>query len=791
MTQFNIIGKGFLDVNDPADISFKSKNPWFCFAEIELGRSTEFTIPATNKNKMLLGFGDDPSEYGDALRSKHECQMVFDGGVKDGTLTVTAYSGDAFRCVYYMDNASWIDRLQGMKLADVPIGDQSVVWDLNAQVVDANNVTPTLNDFVKLVKYDNGGISNWQLTPSVNVTYFVHAILNALGVPYSPFIVQPDPSHWLIAGSLKNGITDVVELSQNDTMDVQISQTQGLLSVTTQYIEWAKALVFGAYIGGGRTAAQCFRVEKNMKMTFGVVPADIYLIKWNVSLKHCRCIGGYSSTQQFAPWVNLSMFGGFGTDLTGQTIEWKKDDIFFFADYMGNIITSNYFTNPQIFTGEDYFGWKDTLHPFKIVVTLSADEELELGETWRLRYNMPDMTVFEFLKSVALSSACEMSVSPVELALMEGFYGQRLGNQFFKSLDKVVSVDKVERQAWDDNRHNIVAFDSEDYVTEPIVTDYEVANGNLTNEERHVIKFSEGAVGSNGILVQDATGTPTKFTAKKWTLARVDTNAASPDYLQRVLPPVANGYDDIAGNSTCVTLKAVMTLSEFMGLSPMDVFVWRGMGYVWSDVNWTQGIATMTLKRVSKPVAESLQYDAEVEWLESDGPQFIDTGLVPDGFTGIKADFELTGHAGMVAGLEDMGGDVFGIGANSSGYYANFGNAVPYSNVNYMRGTAALNFYGDGQFIGEPDGGSTVTVSLGTLPFNPVGKIGLFGWWYHTSQMKFTNCKIKAFQVTQSNFLVLDLIPVRVGSVGYMYDRVSGQLFGNVGTGDFIVGPDV
>lgn len=171
MTQFNIIGKGFLDVNDPADISFKSKNPWFCFAEIELGRTTEFTIPATNKNKMLLGFGDDPSEYGDALRSKHECQMVFDGGVKDGTLTVTAYSGDAFRCVYYMDNASWIDRLQGMKLADVPIGDQSVVWDLNAQVVDANNVTPTLQDFVKLVKYDNGGISNWQITPSVNVTY--------------------------------------------------------------------------------------------------------------------------------------------------------------------------------------------------------------------------------------------------------------------------------------------------------------------------------------------------------------------------------------------------------------------------------------------------------------------------------------------------------------------------------------------------------------------------------------------------------------------------------------------
>ena len=39
-----------------------------------------------------------------------------------------------------------------------------------------------------------------------------------------------------------------------------------------------------------------------------------------------------------------------------------------------------------------------------------------------------------------------------------------------------------------------------------------------------------------------------------------------------------------------------------------------------------------------------------------------------------------------------------------------------------------------------------------------------------------------------------DFIPVRVGSganaVGYMYDRVSGQLFGNAGTGAFVIGPD-
>lgn len=42
-----------------------------------------------------------------------------------------------------------------------------------------------------------------------------------------------------------------------------------------------------------------------------------------------------------------------------------------------------------------------------------------------------------------------------------------------------------------------------------------------------------------------------------------------------------------------------------------------------------------------------------------------------------------------------------------------------------------------------------------------------------------------------TNIGSIDLIPVRVGQVGYMYDRVSGQLFSNAGTGAFIVGNDI
>lgn len=42
----------------------------------------------------------------------------------------------------------------------------------------------------------------------------------------------------------------------------------------------------------------------------------------------------------------------------------------------------------------------------------------------------------------------------------------------------------------------------------------------------------------------------------------------------------------------------------------------------------------------------------------------------------------------------------------------------------------------------------------------------------------------------KDGILVRDFIPVRKRRTGYMYDKVSEELFGNTGTGDFILGPD-
>lgn len=83
-----------------------------------------------------------------------------------------------------------------------------------------------------------------------------------------------------------------------------------------------------------------------------------------------------------------------------------------------------------------------------------------------------------------------------------------------------------------------------------------------------------------------------------------------------------------------------------------------------------------------------------------------------------------------------------------------------------------------------PDWGLSYDVS-GISFGNPTTELRLFFGYNSPSKGK-----IRSFYIIRGGVKVVDLIPVRVGSVGYMYDKVGGQLYGNLGSGSFTLGPD-
>jgi len=570
MARYNIIGTGFLDLAQ-GGMAFKQENQHFRFADISLGRSVEFSIPATDRNRKMLGFGDDPATYGEMLRGRHQCQCVYDGGTVMGTLAVTAYKGDAFSCVFYLDDAEWLRSLDQRKLSECPeIWNKGVPWSTSVLPTNANEADPMLGE--DIILYDNGLVlqtSQWQLLPSINVATFLTDLFAAMGVPFSTDL---DKAYWLVMASLNGGTVDAVTFAQTSTAAASVTQSQQYFAVEEITLEWAMASVFGALVGGGSVASKGFKASRNLEVTFPAsIADDVYINEWHDSLRKCKTLGG-----------------GRRDPLAGKTITIGSGTTFFFAR-----------KDVEYMPGDGY-GWRDTYHPLSVTCNVARSEQMSIGDVWYLRNNMPDMTVFEFLKSVANATGRELTVTADGITLETANYGT---NDDFVAVDKVVAVEEVCRkvEAWgDDTGKAIIDFDSEDYVGEGerMTIPYTIDNQHLEGEEHHTVGFSEGAVGEHGILIRDVdvSGIP-KLAAKRCTVAYADPNET---YLQRVPVPSPVGYDDIAQQSTCVRLRMLAGEAAFFALQPSTTLLWQGMAYLWTDAQWSDDVLTLTLQKVSQ-----------------------------------------------------------------------------------------------------------------------------------------------------------------------------------------------
>ena len=183
-----------------------------------------------------------------------------------------------------------------------------------------------------------------------------------------------------------------------------------------------------------------------------------------------------------------------------------------------------------------------------------------------------------------------------------------------------------------------------------------------------------------------------------------------------------------------------------------------------------------------------LPYDAEVEYLESTGTQYIDTEIIATENTRVKATLMTlsTDNKNWFGGqvLPVNNGFVFNsYSVDKLEYCFGSGGWVRVGVPNILGRIFTVDFGKDGLVI---DGNTVSTPSYTTFA-QQSAPIAICIRAGGTADI---NGRLYALQIYQNGVLVRDFIPVRVVTVGYMYDRVSGQLFGNSSTGAFIVGPD-
>lgn len=183
-------------------------------------------------------------------------------------------------------------------------------------------------------------------------------------------------------------------------------------------------------------------------------------------------------------------------------------------------------------------------------------------------------------------------------------------------------------------------------------------------------------------------------------------------------------------------------------------------------------------------------YDAEIEYLESTGTQYINTGVIPD-TQDVRVEITYADGTGHLFGSRKSSS--FGAANNLWSAYAISSSVcrIDWIGVNTsilvtpLAKTIVFSSDATGSSITYNDttntGGIKTPINLSLILFgvNTNGAISVA-----------TKMTLYSFKAWKNSILVLDLIPVRVGDVGYMYDRVSGQLFRNAGTGAFVLGSD-
>lgn len=188
----------------------------------------------------------------------------------------------------------------------------------------------------------------------------------------------------------------------------------------------------------------------------------------------------------------------------------------------------------------------------------------------------------------------------------------------------------------------------------------------------------------------------------------------------------------------------------------------------------------------------NLPYDAEIEYLESSGTQYIETDILPNSKMRAQCAFLCNFNNTAVFGSRDynyVGSKDFDLIA-----YDSYNNGILWRfNSNNITFNKLLPFAYKRYDI---DMGNTYCIIDGheyltatTIPWQAeVNTLTLFA--RKVPNIVLGVVSIFYFKLLEEDNILLDLIPVRVGNVGYMYDKVSGQLFGNSGTGAFILGPD-
>lgn len=194
-------------------------------------------------------------------------------------------------------------------------------------------------------------------------------------------------------------------------------------------------------------------------------------------------------------------------------------------------------------------------------------------------------------------------------------------------------------------------------------------------------------------------------------------------------------------------------------------------------------------------------YDSLVEYVESNGTNYVDTGVAATSSCGFSVRTKIQtvteGEFPVICGYESSD---YSVWLTAYAYYIAGGSIVSASTQAISCDASAdlvldigINYL-DSYNIVVSSGGTNICQTpdlAGSHIGLPGATICLFCAGTESGPMDFSVSRIYEAKISVGSVIVKDLVPVRIGTTGYLYDQISGSILQTLGTGALACGPDV
>lgn len=198
----------------------------------------------------------------------------------------------------------------------------------------------------------------------------------------------------------------------------------------------------------------------------------------------------------------------------------------------------------------------------------------------------------------------------------------------------------------------------------------------------------------------------------------------------------------------------------------------------------------------------NLPYDAQVEYLQGDGTAYIDTLIKAAYNIKVETQIEILTSAvgnsfaiyGARIAANNSSNVLIYLNSSNKSFSWRYGNEEKFLTHNGVTGNFTTSNVSQARTM-VIGGALSGNVSCSSSNFTTNLNIYIFAQnngGSVASGASTMHLRIKSQKMYSGSTLVRDYIPVRKNSIGYLYDKVSGELFGNAaGSGAFTYGNDV